>query len=55
MDAMNLFQILEDDVCISHSANSLGKGNNPNILLPRIGKLLNKVGCLTFYVYQSRS
>ena len=29
---------LDEAVCISHSANALGKSINPTILLPAIGK-----------------
>ena len=31
-------QILDEDVCISHSTNALGKGMNPIILSPAKGK-----------------
>ena len=31
-------QILAEAVCISNSANTLGKGMNPIILLPAMGK-----------------
>ena len=32
-------QILDETDCISHSTNTLGKGMNPIILLPAMGKL----------------
>ena len=31
-------QILDETDCISHSTNTLGKGMNPIILLPAMGK-----------------
>ena len=31
-------QILDEADCISHSINTLGKGMNPNILPPAMGK-----------------
>ena len=36
MDTQNQFQILAKAVCTSHSVNTLEKGVNPTILLPRI-------------------
>ena len=38
-DTVNGDQILDEDVCISHSATTLGKGMNPTILFPVMGKL----------------
>ena len=38
MDMVTQVQILDDIVCISHSANTLGKCMNPNILSSTIGK-----------------
>ena len=38
MDMMIQVQILNKSVCISHSANSLGKGMNPIILPSAMGK-----------------
>ena len=32
-------QILDETDCISHSTNTLGKGMNPIILLPAMGRL----------------
>ena len=32
MDAATLVQILDEGICISCSANTLGKGTNPTIL-----------------------
>ena len=37
-------QILNETVCISHSANILGKGMNPTILPPAIGKIVWQTG-----------
>ena len=34
MDTAILVQILDKAVCISHSSNTLGKGENPTILPP---------------------
>ena len=31
-------QILEETDCVSHSSNTVGKGMNPIILLPAMGK-----------------
>ena len=45
MNKMIRVQILNDTVCISHSAYSLGKGMNLIILPP--GKSLDRVGSLT--------
>ena len=38
MNTATLVQILDDTDCISHSTNSLGKGMNPIILPPDMGK-----------------
>ena len=38
MDTAALDQILDEDDCISHSTNTLGKGMNPIILLPAMAK-----------------
>ena len=38
MNMATEFQIMDDAVCISQSANTLGKGMNPTILLPAMGK-----------------
>ena len=35
MNMVAQVQILNKDVCISHSANTIGKGMNP-IILPRV-------------------
>ena len=39
MDAANRVQILDRAVCISHSANTLGKDMNLTILSSAMGKL----------------
>ena len=38
MDTATRVQILDETDCISHSTNTLGKGMNPIILLPAMGK-----------------
>ena len=38
MDTATRVQILDETDCISHSTNTLGKGMNPIILPPAIGK-----------------
>ena len=38
MDTAIRFQILDETGCISHSTNTLGKGMNPIILPPAMGK-----------------
>ena len=38
MDTATRVQILEETDCISHSTNTRGRGKNPNILPPAIGK-----------------
>ncbi len=38
MDKETRVQYLEEAVCISHCANTLGKGMNPAILAPAINK-----------------
>ena len=38
MDTKTWFQILDETDCISHSTNTLGKGMNPIILPPAMGK-----------------
>ena len=35
-------QILDKADCISHSTNTLGKGMNPIILLPAMGKIVEQ-------------
>ena len=39
MDMETRVQILDEADCISHSTNTLGKGINPIILPPAMGKL----------------
>ena len=39
MDTATRVQILDETDCISHSTNTLGKGMNPIILSPAMGKL----------------
>ena len=38
MDTAKRIQILDETDCISHSNNTLGKGMNPIILPPAMGK-----------------
>ena len=38
MDTATQIQILDETNCISHSTNTLGKGMNPIILPPAMGK-----------------
>ena len=38
MDTATRVQILDEPNCISHSTNTLGKGLNPIILPPAMGK-----------------
>ena len=38
MDMVTRVQILDETDCISHSTNTLGKGINPIILPPAMGK-----------------
>ena len=38
MDTATRVQILDESDCISHSTNTLGKGMNPIILPPAMGK-----------------
>ena len=38
IDTATLVQILDETDCISHSTNILGKGMNPIILSPAMGK-----------------
>ena len=38
MDTVTQVQILDETVCISHRSNTLGKGMNPIILPPAMGK-----------------
>ena len=42
MDMMTRVQILDETDCISHSTNTLGKGMNPIILPPAIGKIVGQ-------------
>ena len=42
MDTAKRVQILEETDCISHGTNILGKGMNPIILLPAMGKIVGQ-------------
>ena len=39
MDTVTRVQILDDTDCISHCTNTLGKGMNPTVLPPAMGRL----------------
>ena len=39
MEMATLVQILDETDCISHCTNTLGKGMNPIILPPAVGKI----------------
>ena len=40
MELITQIKILDETVCISHSANTLRKGMNETILSPAIGKIV---------------
>ena len=42
MDTATRVQILDETDCISHSTNTLGKGMNPIILPPAMGKIVGQ-------------
>ena len=42
MDTATRVQILDETDCISHSTNILGKGMNPIILPPAVGKTMGQ-------------
>ena len=44
MDTATRVQILDETECISHSTNTLGKGMNPVILPPAMGKYQERQG-----------
>ena len=44
MDTATRVQILDETDCISHSTNTLGKGMNPIILPPAMGKIVGQTG-----------
>ena len=44
MDLATRVQILDEAVCISHSANILEKGMNPTILPPSMGNIVGQTG-----------
>ena len=44
MDTVTRVQILDETDCISHSTNTLGKGMNPIILPPAMGKQQDRLG-----------
>ena len=46
MDTVTRVQTLDETVCISHSADTFGKGMNPVILPPAIGKYQGRLGSL---------
>ena len=42
MDTVTQVQILDETDCISHCTNTLGKGMNPTILPPAMGKVIGQ-------------
>ena len=42
MDTATRVQILDEADCISHGTNTLGKGMNPIILPPAMGKIVGQ-------------
>ena len=44
MDTATRVQILDETDCISHCTNTLGKGMNPIILPPAMGKIVGQTG-----------
>ena len=42
MDTATRVQILDESVCISHNANTHGKGMTPTILPPLMGKIVGQ-------------
>ena len=42
MDTTARVQILDETNCVSHSTNTLGKGMNPTILPPAMGKIVGQ-------------
>ena len=44
MDTATRVQILDETDCISNSTNTLGKGMNPIILPPAMGKIAGQTG-----------
>ena len=47
MDTITRVQTLGEAVCISHSANTIGKGMNTTILLPAMGKTVGQTRLFT--------
>ena len=48
MDMATRVQILDETDCISHCTNTLGKGMNPIILPPAMGKLVGQTRFFSF-------
>ena len=48
MDTETRVQILDETDCISSSTNTLGKGINPIILLPAMGKIVGQTEFFSF-------
>ena len=44
MNTVTRVKILDKTDCISHSINTLGKGMNPIILPPAMGKIVEQTG-----------
>ena len=43
MNTATRVQILDESDCISHGTNTLGKGMNPIILPPAMGKIVGQI------------
>ena len=44
MDTVTRVQILDKEDCISHGTNTRGKGMNPIIIPPAMGKIVGQTG-----------
>ena len=48
MDTATRIQFLDEAVCISHSANTIGRGMAPNFLLPAKDKIVGQTKLFNF-------
>ena len=48
MESVIRVRIVDEIVCISHYANTLGKNMNPTILLPALGILVGQTGLFNY-------
>ncbi len=53
MDTVTQVQILDEAVCISHSANILGKTMYPTIPSPAMGKIVRQAGVFSLSMVTS--